>query len=76
MPYVGSFSLDIMARELPLRERFPLTKPSSEEYWHIGDTTMRFSSVTVPTLYGAKRWEGWVMSLLADCKMCPTVVPL
>jgi hypothetical protein len=32
--------------------------PSLDEYWHIGDTTMRFFSVTLPSANGSKRWDG------------------
>jgi len=31
--------------------------PSSAEYWHIGETTMRFGSVTPPSWSGLKRAE-------------------
>jgi hypothetical protein len=32
--------------------------PSSAEYWHIGETTMRLGSVTPPRVMGVKRVAG------------------
>src|ERR1700733_11702418 len=34
-----------------------LALPSTALYWHIGDTAMRFSSVTPPMVIGVKRCE-------------------
>ena len=33
-----------------------LAKPSSELYWHIGETAMRFGSVMPRCVRGEKRW--------------------
>ena len=33
-----------------------VAQPSTAEYWHIGDTTMRFASVSLRSLKGEKRW--------------------
>src|SRR5438270_14099417 len=33
-------------------------QPSSAEYWHIGETTMRFGSVTPPSWMGVKSLGG------------------
>src|SRR3954463_14851051 len=35
-----------------------LMLPSSAEYWHIGETTMRLGSVTPPSVMGVKRVAG------------------
>jgi hypothetical protein len=35
--------------------------PSTALYWHIGDTAMRFASVTPPILMGMKRCGGLIL---------------
>src|SRR6266852_2627476 len=35
--------------------------PSTDEYWHIGDTTMRLGSVTPPISTGVKSWAVMVV---------------
>ena len=34
-----------------------LANPSVDEYWHIGETAMRFLKVTPRSEYGSKRWD-------------------
>jgi hypothetical protein len=48
-----------------------LAKPSSAEYWHIGETPMRLANVTERSWNGEKRgWliVGWAWTLTAGLR--------
>src|ERR1700682_5018885 len=44
-----------------------VAQPSTAEYWHIGETTMRLASASLRSLYGVNRAED-ISKMGAGCK--------